>query len=100
MSSRNVYLSPTQRRAAVGLYEALRACAAEARRGEKKVSQLKKKLRNRLRSIPGARVEYAEIVNARTLEDVIELQKGRTASALVAVHFGRTRLIDNVFIKA
>jgi pantoate--beta-alanine ligase len=43
-------------------------------------------------------VEYAEVVDARTLHPVDRLDPGQDVLAAVAVYFGDTRLIDNAFV--
>jgi pantoate--beta-alanine ligase len=49
-----------------------------------------------LTAIPGARVDYAHVVDAETLQGIARLD--RPAVAAVAVFLGETRLIDNLFI--
>ncbi|HTL70025.1 MAG TPA: pantoate--beta-alanine ligase, partial [Candidatus Eisenbacteria bacterium] len=98
MSSRNVYLSPAERRAAPGIHRALREVAARVRAGERGGLALKRLLRQRLAGLEGARVDYAEIVDARTLGGVVKLQARSKVLAAAAVRFGRTRLIDNELI--
>lgn len=99
MSSRNVYLSLEDRKRAPAIYQALLDCRRKAKDGFRKVGGLRQGLRRALEAIPGARVDYAEIVHAGTLEPMVELKNGRTAVAAVAVYFGKTRLIDNILIK-
>jgi pantoate--beta-alanine ligase len=48
----------------------------------------------RVGEAPVAHIQYAEIVDADTLQQVEHLVSGRYLAAL-AVHFGATRLIDN-----
>jgi pantoate--beta-alanine ligase len=43
---------------------------------------------------PAARIDYAEIADGETLQPVHELKRGNVA--LLAVHLGKTRLIDNL----
>jgi pantoate--beta-alanine ligase len=93
LSSRNRYLTPEQRTAAAGLSAALRECARRAKQGETSVSRLRQFLRSRLRALPGAKLDYAEIVTADSLQPTLQLTT--PARALVAVFFGKTRLIDN-----
>ena len=49
-----------------------------------------------LRQIPGARIDYASIVDAETLQPLARLE--RPAVAAVAVFLGNTRLIDNIVL--
>ena len=96
MSSRNTMLTPTSRSAAPGIHRALRALVAEVSRGERSVSGLRASLGKSLRSIPGAKTDYAEIVESEALAPLKTLRPGIRARALVAVRFGTVRLIDNI----
>jgi pantoate--beta-alanine ligase len=96
-SSRNRYLSPEQRAAAPGISRALRATGARARAGETDVARLESALAADLAAIPGARVDYARILDADSLRPLARLD--RPAVAAVAVFLGSTRLIDNLVIE-
>jgi pantoate--beta-alanine ligase len=93
MSSRNRYLSPAEREAAPAIYRVLRKIREHAV-AEADVPALEAKLRAGLEGIPGARVDYARIVDAETLQPVAAIH--RPVVAAVAVFLGTTRLIDNV----
>ncbi|HXD87537.1 MAG TPA: pantoate--beta-alanine ligase [Urbifossiella sp.] len=94
LSSRNRYLSADERAAAPAIYRALQATKSRASAGEKDVSALETALHADLSAIPGARIDYASIVDAETLQPLPRLD--RPAVAAVAVFLGTTRLIDNV----
>jgi len=96
LSSRNRLLTPDARRDAVRIYEALRAASARAEAGETSVARLKQKLRRDLDAIPGAILDYAEIVDEETLAPMRKLDDSFSARALVALYFGSVRLIDNI----
>jgi pantoate--beta-alanine ligase len=96
LSSRNRYLSTSDRAKAPGVYRALQSVRARAAAGEVDVARLESALRAELEAIPGARVDYARIVDADTLGPLGRLD--RPAVAAVAVFLGTTRLIDNVTI--
>ena len=96
MSSRNRYLSPEQRAAAPAIYRTLQAVRGRALAGEKDVTRLESTLLADLTAIPGARVDYAQVVDADTLQPIARLDG--PAVAAVAVFLGTTRLIDNVTI--
>lgn len=96
MSSRNRYLSADERAVAPKIYETLRATQARAAGGEVDVSRLESSLHAALAAIPGARVDYANILDAENLTPVARLD--RPALAAVAVFLGTTRLIDNVIL--
>ena len=97
MSSRNAYLSPDERRAAIVLYRALDATRIAIERGERDAARLTAAMREIIRSEPLAQPEYVELVDAETLEPMTRLR--RTCLALVAARFGATRLIDNLLIE-
>src|SRR5208283_454595 len=97
LSSRNVYLGEEDRKAATVLYRALRAAEAEVNGGVRDSLELQRALRKVLENEPRARVDYAEIVDAETFEPVVRV--GRRSYVVVAVYFGRTRLIDNMLIE-
>ncbi len=91
MSSRNVYLTADQRSTALAIPAALQSVAAAVTSGQTDVDGLQSKLRERL--TPLDRLDYAVVVDARTLLPIDRLK--RPAVALVAGHVGGTRLIDN-----
>jgi pantoate--beta-alanine ligase len=96
LSSRNQYLDPEQRKNAPALWQTLQAALGRIEAGERDPSVIERKMMELLRKIPGARVDYARVVSAETLQSQPRLQ-GPTLVAL-AVFFGQTRLIDNVQI--
>lgn len=96
MSSRNRYLTPSERAVAPRISQSLRAVRDRALVGEVDVARLESALMADLTAIPGARVDYARIVDDRTLQPLARLD--RPALAAVAVFLGTTRLIDNVTI--
>lgn len=93
MSSRNVYLSPEERQEATVLIRSLAAVNQAFLHGERSGPCLEALLREVLETAPGARVDYAEVVDASSLEPVTRIEG--QATALVAAFFGKTRLIDN-----
>jgi pantoate--beta-alanine ligase len=93
LSSRNRYLNSEQRALAPRIYQALQAARHEFALRQKPAKILAS-LRRRLRNIPGARLDYAEIVDAETLQPPASTD--RPLQALVAVHLGPARLIDNL----
>ena len=94
MSSRNAYLTPEQRRAALALSGAISAACKnfECARSPEEVRQLATKV------LGGANVEieYVEVVDARTLEPAAALD-GAVLLAMAA-RVGKTRLIDNAVL--
>ncbi len=96
LSSRNVYLSPEERRAAPVLNRALCAARADFESGERDADRLRAVLERTLAEEPLARPDYVSVADAGTLLEIERV----TGPALVslAVRFGGTRLIDNVVL--
>ncbi len=95
MSSRNVYLSPQERRAAPALYRAMRDCARRMRGGGDIGVVLAGAAE--LIAAAGFKLDYLEVRHAETLAPVASV-KGQPARLLVAARIGKTRLIDNVAV--
>lgn len=95
-SSRNTYLSPRERTAALVLSRALGKGRAMLEGGEVSADKICGAIRTEIESEPLARVDYVEMVDFTNLEPVCEA-KGRILTA-VAVYIGKTRLIDNFII--
>jgi pantoate--beta-alanine ligase len=93
-SSRNAYLSPDQRRAALVLSRALSAAAVAATAGERDAGALVDLVRRLVCAEPQVALEYVEARDARELTPVEHLD-GDVLLALAA-RIGDTRLIDNV----
>ena len=96
MSSRNRFLTPQNRRLAPRIYQALMATAMESEAGETSTARLRRRLMGDLVAIPGASVDYAEVISAETLAPLKTLKGAPAARALVAVRLGDVRLIDNI----
>lgn len=97
MSSRNVYLTPEQRAAAVVLSRALRAAAVAHQQGERRAGTLRALVEATLAAEPLAAIDYVSVadpLSLRELEDV----GARGALVSLAVRFGSTRLIDNALL--
>jgi pantoate--beta-alanine ligase len=97
LSSRNAYLSAEERKAATVLNQALVAARYELSLGVRDAMQLQTVMRRIIEAEPLARVDYAEIVSADTFEPVVRVAK--PSYAVLAVHIGKTRLIDNLLIE-
>lgn len=96
LSSRNQYLDPDQRRRATVLHDSLQEVRGRVSGGERDTRRLLERVRERLASTPGARLDYAVAVDAETLQPVDVIQ--RTTLVALAVFFGTTRLIDNIVV--
>lgn len=94
MSSRNTYLSTDERKAASYLYQSLRMAERLIKGGERKAQKIIEEMKNFLLSSPYIRIDYIQICNTQTLED-IDYIEGEVVIALAA-YVGQTRLIDNI----
>jgi pantoate--beta-alanine ligase len=94
ISSRNRYLEPADRRRATVLVQALREVRQRSVAGERDVRVLRAILTERVAATPGATLDYAEIVDADSLQPIEQITG--PALAALAVKFGATRLIDNI----
>jgi pantoate--beta-alanine ligase len=94
MSSRNKYLSATQRPHALLLSQSLKAAEKMVKQGETDAARIRGQANDILAAGPeDMRVDYLSLCDPDTLEEVAEIQ-GKTLMAL-AVWLGKTRLIDN-----
>ena len=96
-SSRNTYLKGDARRAATALYRSLEAVRREIAAGERNAACLLEALRRVIGAEAGISVDYADIVDAESLEPVASLRKA--CYVLLAALVGGTRLIDNALIE-
>jgi pantoate--beta-alanine ligase len=97
ISSRNQYLDAEQRRNATVLHRALQTARTLVENGESDGGVVQRALATPIEATPGAILEYAEVVDAESLQRVERLQ-GKVLLA-VAVRFGATRLIDNEIVE-
>jgi len=98
MSSRNAYLKPDERKQATCLHEALQLAGEMARSGETDAKKIVARMRGHIESRPAARIDYVSVADAETLEELESITD--RAVALLAVYFGKTRLIDNAVLTA
>lgn len=96
MSSRNIYLKPDERRVAPLLSRSLQAAHDSFMDGCDEAGRLVEGISNRLRSVSQIELEYAEIVDPRTLAPV-DIARDDSIAA-VAARLGVARLIDNVVL--
>jgi pantoate--beta-alanine ligase len=95
LSSRNVYLSPEERRIAPNLHRIMREAVEAIAAGASPAPILARALL--ALGDAGFAVEYLELRDAATLAP-FSGTPARPARLLAAVHLGRTRLIDNIAI--
>jgi len=97
MSSRNTYLRPDERKAALSLYRSLQKAKEILQKGERKADRILGEINGILRSEPLVRIDYVQICDAHTLQDVDRIE-GDVVVALAA-YLGKTRLIDNLVFR-
>ena len=97
MSSRNVYLTPEQRRAAPVLYRALCRARDMWQQGERDAERLRQAARQIIEAEPQVeRLDYVSVADADTLEELDTVD--RPAMVSLAAMVGKARLIDNVLL--
>lgn len=92
-SSRNTYLSPEERQAALILSKSLELGRELIEAGERDAETIKQAVTELIQTEPLARIDYVELVDWNTLEPVERIE-GPVLNA-IAVYIGKTRLIDN-----
>ena len=96
LSSRNVRLSPDQRREALVLWRALRAGAALVAGGEARPAAVESAMAAEVAGVPSVTLDYAVVVHADDLEPAETCATGRPLRLLIAATVGPVRLIDNL----
>ena len=96
MSSRNTYLSPEGRAAALCLYRALLGARELVASGAKSRENILAAVRQIINAAPGTRIDYVALVDPATLQEVEAIQG--EARLLLAVWVNNTRLIDNTLL--
>ncbi len=92
-SSRNIYLTPEERKAAVVLSKAVKLGQKLVADGEKDAATVVDKMKELISAEPLADIDYVEMVNMDTMKAVDRVE-GHILCAM-AVRFGKARLIDN-----
>jgi pantoate--beta-alanine ligase len=94
MSSRNVYLNPQERQAAVVLWRSMNLAQGLWQKGERDAEKIRNEMVALIRKEPLARIDYVSMADPKTLDELSRIK----GSALVsmAVYVGKTRLIDNM----
>lgn len=94
LSSRNAYLAPEERAAAPVVHASLLVGRMAIDAGERDPATVRALVADLIEAEPLAELDYAEVVDARTLQ-VVDPLAGELR-LLAAVRFGKARLIDNV----
>lgn len=96
MSSRNVYLSPEERKSAAALNLSLKLAQEMVDKGQTAASEILDAVRKHIEDQPFTGIQYVELVDTQDLKPVKEVS-GETLLAM-AVMVGKTRLIDNAVL--
>jgi len=94
MSSRNTYLNPKERKAALVLWRALCHAKELWDKGERNAERLRQEMTGLIESEPLAKIDYVSIADTDSLEELEDID--RSALVSMAVMIGKTRLIDNI----
>ena len=97
MSSRNVYLSPEERQAALALWKSLKLAEQLWSQGERDAEKVRQQMMSLIQKEPLANIGYVSIAHPETLEELTDM--GQSALVSLAVRIGKTRLIDNITIE-
>ena len=97
MSSRNTYLNPQQRQAALVLYQALSLAQQLWSQGEKDVERMRQEMKALIQEQPLADIDYVSIADTETLDELDTVKSPALVS--LAVRIGKTRLIDNIVLE-
>jgi len=99
LSSRNTYLSTSEREKAGILFKAIETVKSEIAKGQRERLILNSHLHKTLRQIPEIKIDYANCAIANTLDEPEFFLPGDEVVILIACYLGKTRLIDNSIIK-
>jgi pantoate--beta-alanine ligase len=96
MSSRNVYLTPEQKKSAPVLYKSLMLAKDLYAIGERNTAVILEQMITLIQKEPLANIDYISINDTETLAVLITIKKSALVS--MVVRFGNTRLIDNIIL--
>lgn len=97
-SSRNTYLNPEERKAALVLSKAVGLGQELIQKGQRNADVIVEKMKQLIEEEPLAKIDYVQAVDAISIQPVAEI-KG-TVLVAMAVYIGKTRLIDNFTYEA
>jgi len=97
MSSRNTYLKPDERKAAVVLSQSLKLAQQSWSQGEKNAETIRRKMKEFIQKQPLANIDYISITDNETLEELDVVKPPALVSLVVKI--GKPRLLDNVVLE-
>lgn len=95
-SSRNTYLSPEERKAALILSKTVKLTKELIDAGEKDADVVVAKMKENIETEPMAKIDYVKAVNGLTMQQQKEIKAPMLIA--MAVYIGKTRLIDNMIL--
>jgi len=99
ISSRNAFLSDSEREAALVIRRALVKARDAYKEGERSASKLNELVRSTIDAEPRAKLDYVSVTDAETLQKLDKLDE-HTVLIAAAAFIGRTRLIDNIVLNS
>ena len=96
-SSRNTYLNPDERKAALILSRSLKLGRELIENGETDSKAVIKAITDSINTEPLAKIDYVDVVDFDTITPVDKI--GKSVLVAIAVYIGKTRLIDNFIIE-
>ena len=96
-SSRNTYLNPDERKAALILSRSLKLGRKLIENGETDAKAVIKAITDSINTEPFAKIDYVDVVDFDTITPVDRI--GKSVLVAIAVYVGKTRLIDNFIIE-
>lgn len=96
-SSRNTYLSPEERKAALVLSRSVFLGEKMVKEGERDCKKVIAAMTAEIEKEPLAKIDYVKIVDLSTMQQIDTIEHGILAA--MAVYIGKTRLIDNFMIE-
>lgn len=92
-SSRNTYLSPEERRAALILSKSIKLGHRMVAEGERDAIKVVEAMKAKIETEPMAKIDYVKAVDGLTMQQITSVKKPMLVA--IAVYIGKTRLIDN-----
>ncbi len=96
MSSRNIFLTAEERKAALVLWKALCLARGHWEKGQRDVASLRQEMASLIEHEPFANIDYISIADPETLQEIDVIDSPALVS--LAVRIGGTRLIDNTML--
>ena len=97
MSSRNTYMNAEERKAALILSKSIKLGQSLVENGERDASVVRTKMLELLETEPMADVEYVNVVNNLTMEDIDTIEGDVLVAIAVKIN-NKVRLIDNFMV--